>query len=373
MNIVKRISLTISCSLLINFEAGYADGNKPDSIKVGVIQSLSGIAAEDGKTVVQALKLAADDINSKGQIKLELLIEDDGTQPKNSVAALKSLIQQQVQVVIGATWDFTTNAILSVLSIMPIKGPLVFNTSTLPESISLSPLNGYGFFINAITAADEAAVFNDFLAKRKANKMAVVFANNSWGETQLKAYKDIATKHGVAVVYEGRSSSYDTNEWNTFVSRIKQKKVDIVVLLLNKNDLEVFLRRAGELGLKSSFFASKNLFDALRSSTSKETFNGTCFTYPLDRLEKEVDFRSRYRSAFGEDARIYADNTYDALFIIARAAEDSKKRGIALQDALRSVKYDGVVGRYEFSEAKSFSTGNSSLVCVHNGEARLEK
>ena len=137
--------------------------------------------------------------------------------------------------------------------------------------------------------------------------------------------------------------------------------------------IEVFLRKAAELGLKASFFASKNLYDAVRSSSAKDLFNGVCFTYPMEQLQRESDFRARYKAKFGEDARMYADNTYDALFILAKAIQDSREQGSSLKDASRAVTYDGLTRRYEFSEAKSFGTGSSSLVCVRNGETQLEK
>lgn len=80
----------------------------------------------------------------------------------------------------------------------------------------------------------------------------------------------------------------------------------------------------------------------------------------------------RFKEKFGEDARSYADNSYDALFIIDKAIEIGRAQNILLKDALRLVKHDGLVGKYEFSEENSFTLGNSSLVCIRDGEVRLE-
>ncbi|MCB0332816.1 MAG: ABC transporter substrate-binding protein [Bdellovibrionales bacterium] len=57
-----------------------------ESLRVGVIQSLSGIAAEDGKTVVQALELAQEELERRG-VQIELVVEDDQTIPKNTVSS----------------------------------------------------------------------------------------------------------------------------------------------------------------------------------------------------------------------------------------------------------------------------------------------
>jgi len=61
------------------------------AIKLGVIQSLTGAAEEDGRTIVRAVQLAADEINARGDVRVSLLIEDDATQPKNSVTSFNKL------------------------------------------------------------------------------------------------------------------------------------------------------------------------------------------------------------------------------------------------------------------------------------------
>ena len=359
------VNLSLTC-----LEEAFAQAAQSSAvIKIGVIQSLTGIAAEDGKTVVQALGLAADDINSQGKQKVELLIEDDGSQSKNSVTALEGLARRGVDIVMGATWSFTTNPLLALAA---RKHLVVFNTSTLSECLSLPEAGGFGFS-NTVAATQEALPFETFLASHHFSNGTIVFTNNSWGETQLAVYRSIMAKLGVTVLDELRSTTYDANEWDAFVVKIKQRKADLVVLLLNKNDLEVFLRKAGDLGLKTSFFASKNAYDALRNTPSKHLFNGVCFTYPLEQLGRESDFRARYKNKFGEDARIYADNTYDALFIAVKGVEEARKRNIGLRDALRDVEYSGIVGSYKYAEGKSFSAGTSSLVCVRDGEVRLQK
>jgi ABC-type branched-subunit amino acid transport system substrate-binding protein len=87
------------------------------------------------------------------------------------------------------------------------------------EALSLSAANEYGF-TNAASARDEATAFEAYLKARNIKNTVIVFVNNSWGEAQLRVYKEIAAKHGVIVLDELRSTSYDANEWNIFVAKI---------------------------------------------------------------------------------------------------------------------------------------------------------
>lgn len=336
----------------------------PDSLRIGVVQSLTGIAAEDGKTVVQALELAAADIKQETGTSVELLIEDDQTTSKNAVTAFQKISASKPAAVIAATWDFTTNPLLPLIKQQRL---VVFNTSTLPDSLDLKSTDGFAF-VNAIRTADEAAPFRDFLGKVRSQTLAIVYANNSWGETQRRVYGDIARASGLQIVEEIKPATYDENEWRDLLPRIKQKKADVVLLLLNKNDLKVFLRRAQEVSLQGRFFASKNAFDAFHSESSKNMFEKLCFTYPLARVQREREFSDRYKARYGEQPRIYADNSYDALFIIEKAWRLSRERNVSLKDAMPAVVHSGVVGHYEYDANRSFSLGDSSLVCVAEGK-----
>ena len=88
-------------------------------------------------------------------------------------------------------------------------------------------------------------------------------------------------------------------------------------------------------------------------------------------MKTEVSFAERYRKKFNEEPRIYADNTYDALMILHRAAKISRAKMIPVKEALTQVTYDGLVGRYTWDKDRSFSIGTASLVCQENGSLRM--
>lgn len=335
--------------------------------KIGVVQSLTGIAAEDGVNIVRSLRLAAEEINANEALQVELVIEDDQSASKNSVAAFNKLAAQGIHAVIGATWDFTTNPLLPLARREKI---VVFSTSTLPEALNLKEADGFGF-VNAISVQAEARPFEAFIKRHEIKKAIIIFANNPWGLTQLDAYSNLAGRHGVSVLEKVSPSQYDINEWREIVPRIKTLKPEAVVLLLNKADLQTFLRRAKELDLQARFFASKNLWDALRLSQGREEFEGVCCTYPFEQMMGQKDFTARFRQQYKDEARIYADNSYDALFILHKAFQLSQAQKINLADALRTTEYQGLAGRYQYDALKSLSLGTSSLVCISNGRPAL--
>src|SRR5713226_10315423 len=78
-----------------------------ETIKIGVIQPLTGSVAYNGTTDVNGSKLALDEINAKGGVlgkKLELVIEDGQCRPANSVNAAEKLIQRDKVVAISGAF-----------------------------------------------------------------------------------------------------------------------------------------------------------------------------------------------------------------------------------------------------------------------------
>lgn len=355
--------------LIVSFfylENTFAQDQTAEIIKIGVIQSLTGIASEDGKTTAQALRLAAEEINSSGKTKVNLLIEDDQTLPKNTVSAFQKLKNENVDVVIGATWSFTSNAIVP----LAVQNKIVLlNTSTLADSINLKEGNGFAFS-NATNAIEHAKMFESYLKKNQIKKVLVVYTNNAWGEVQRKAYLEVAKKLGIEIVDELKSVALDSNEWSAMIPRVKGKNAELLLLLLNKGDLEVFIKKAKEQGVTTKFFSSYHLYDSYKMATSKEIYNGICFPYPLERLNRESDFIRKYQAKYGEEPRIFADNSYDAVFLIVKAKELAIKQGITFSEAIKKVEYDGLAGHYRYSEQTSLCTGQTSLACIENGKVQ---
>mgnify|MGYP001817185000 CR=1 FL=1 len=350
--------------LSILFLSLFAVSSFADEIlRVGVIQSTTGIAAEDGKTVVQALQLAAKDIN-EGQARIELLIEDDASIPRNTVSSYQKLKAKGVEVFLAATWDFTAN------SLFPLVGKerkILFNTSIFPEALFLEQSLGYGF-ANGLTVRGEARSFEKYLDKNRTKSIAIIYANNTWGEVQRAEYRRVADSRNLSVLLEQSSVAFDRNEWRELLPRLKSLKPDIIALLLNKNDIDVFIRRATELGLDAKYFASKNLYDALRMTKYKRQYEGVCFTYPSLALKKNKEFFERYSKAFGEEPRINADTSYDGLWILAKAHRLASEKGISMKQALMETQHQGLSHHYIFDSEDSFRVDATSLNCIKQGE-----
>jgi len=335
-------------------------------LRVGVIQSLTGIAAEDGKTAVQALRLASEHINQSEGLKVELLIEDDGTDSKQAVSAFKKLQGQGVQAIIGPTWSFTFN---SVIPLAARDKLVVVNTSTIPECLELSQSQGFAYS-TAISVSEHARIFNHYLAQKPAESAIVFYTNNSWGEAQKVAYTKVLQENSFKILNQIPSVNFDINDWRALLPREKKLAADVWLLLLNKSDLDIVIRRARELGVDSRLYASYHFGDTLRLTTQKRLLDQVCFSYPDEQLASEKEFVNSFLGRYGIPPRVFADSSYDALFLLHRALQQSLAQGTSLKEAMDKVTFSGVAGNYQYTAEATFSTGSVSLRCVKEGLAQ---
>ena len=117
------------------------------TIKIGLIQPLTGSVAYNGQADVAGSKQAVDERNAKGGVlgkKIELVIEDGQCKPANSVNAAEKLIQKDKVVALsGAFCSSATAAIIPVTE--KYKLPLITGVSSKSDLTE----KGYKYFFRA--------------------------------------------------------------------------------------------------------------------------------------------------------------------------------------------------------------------------------
>ena len=134
--------------------------NAAEVIKIGVTQPLTGAVAASGNYVVQGAKIAETWLNEKGGIlgkKVQLIIEDNKSNPKEAVAtAEKLIVRDKVPVLMGAWSSTYTLAVMPKL--IEYGVPMVVETSSSGK-ITISG-NPWIFRISPTSAMEAAAMAN---------------------------------------------------------------------------------------------------------------------------------------------------------------------------------------------------------------------
>ena len=102
----RRLVLTLVSALAFTLPILPGAIAQQDPVKVGVIQPLSGPVAASGNYVRMGAEIGRDWINSRGGVlgrQVQLLIEDNKSDPKEAAtAAEKLIVRDKVPVIVGA-------------------------------------------------------------------------------------------------------------------------------------------------------------------------------------------------------------------------------------------------------------------------------
>jgi branched-chain amino acid transport system substrate-binding protein len=217
------------------------------TIKIGVNEPLTGPFAASGTYVVNGAKIAADEINAKGGLlgkKVELVIEDNKSNPTEAAAVAEKLItEDKVPVMMGAWGSSLTLAVMPKL--MQYKVPMVVETSS-SSKITTSG-NPYIFRISPPSSV-EADAFRSIAPKIGIKKADFLVINNDWGRGSAddfgKVMKSMGIKVGLVEIMDQAAQDMTAQ-----LAKIKATDSDTIMVTTAVEQLTLVLKQAAALGI----------------------------------------------------------------------------------------------------------------------------
>jgi branched-chain amino acid transport system substrate-binding protein len=249
------VVLMLAASVVImGFSAPARAADAPQTIKVGVMISLTGPDAQTGGPAKLGYDLAVEEINKAGgvmvkafgkKIPLELVILDMETNPEKAIARAEAFNAQKVPICVGTTLVGASSEI--------------FEKNKLPVVASIMTINGvmgrgfkYFFNIGTLNSDIARAVFDVFAALPKGTmptKWAFLKETSDFS-TELFAFaKDAAAKQGITVTYEGQYAMM-TPDLSALIAGAKNSGAEVVFSFPTPPDAITMLKQMAQLGYK---------------------------------------------------------------------------------------------------------------------------
>jgi branched-chain amino acid transport system substrate-binding protein len=213
-------------------------------IKIGVIQPLSGSVAASGNYVRMGAEIGRDWINAKGGVngrKVELLIEDNKSDPKEAASAAEKLIvRDKVPAIMGAWGSSMTLAVMPKLEEYGV--PMVVETSSAASVTKRG--NPWIFRISPPSEMEALGLekYVDRLGVKKADFLAV---NTDWGRGAVGAFGDILKKKGESVgVVEYMDQA--ATDMSAQLTKIKGSGGDTLFVTTAVEQITLILKQAQE-------------------------------------------------------------------------------------------------------------------------------
>lgn len=355
-----RIDRTIKLFLPLAFAAGFAAQASAQTIKIGVNQPLTGPFAASGTYVVNGAKIAADEINAKGGVlgkKIELVIEDNKSNPTEAAAVAEKLITgDKVPVMMGAWGSSLTLAVMPKL--MEYKVPMVVETSSSGKITTSG--NPYIFRISPPSAI-EADAFQPMLPKLGIKKADFLVINNDWGRGASADFGKVLKANGVTVgLVEIMDQS--AQDMTAQLSKIKASDADTLIVTTAVEQLTLVLKQAHALGLKKQIIttgASQNPDQLIEQAgvAANNSMHLTTFLPWLPEDTPNPDATKYFISEWKKRGFNFAGTTesfrgYDGIrTIVAGIEKAGKAEPAAITEALWHVDVKGLNGTVKFEKA----------------------
>ncbi len=381
----RAISTFAAAALLSIGLAGQASAQ---TIKIGVNEPLTGPFAASGTYVVNGAKIAADEINAKGGLlgkKVELVIEDNKSNPTEAAAVAEKLITaDKVPVIMGAWGSSLTLAVMPKL--LEYKVPMVVETSSSGKITTSG--NTYIFRISPPSAV-EAAAFKDILPKLHMKKVDFLVINNDWGRGAADDFGKVLKGEGIGV---GLVETMDQSaqDMSAQLSKIKGTDSDTIMVTTAVEQLTLLLKQAAALGIKKRIVTtggSQNpdqLIDQA-GTAANGTYHLTTFApwYPdqtPDPTATKYFLGEWKKRGFNFAGATESFRGYDGIRTIAKGIEKAgKPEPEAITKALWDVDFTGLNGKIKFQKQgpagkeSGQSMPNVYLIQIDNGKVILPK
>ncbi|MFE5190317.1 urea ABC transporter substrate-binding protein [Streptomyces sp. NPDC056628] len=224
--------------------AGAKADTSGDTVKVGLLNSLSGTMAISEVTVHNALLLAVKEINAAGGVlgkKLDPVSQDGASDWPTFAEKAQTLITDSKVVATFGCW--TSASRKAVKPVFERNKSLLFYPVQY-EGLEQSP---YIFYVGA-TTNQQIVPGLDYLKKQGLTKLYLVGSDYVFPRTANKEIRAYAKAHGMEVVGEDYAPLGST-EFSTIVNKVKDAGADAVFNTLNGDSNVAFFKEYKSAGL----------------------------------------------------------------------------------------------------------------------------
>lgn len=348
---------------------------EPPELRIGLL-ALSGDRywESSGAPSVRGADLAEGEINEEGGVvvrgrhhRLRVIVRTYDPRPEAASTAARGLLNQDsVHALVGP--QLSAHAIPVAVIAESARVPMISPMSTSP----LTTRNKrFVFRLAAVDEAQAEGMARFALDSLKLERAAVLFDEaDAYSRDLSKRFQRAFQEGGGRVVAAETYTTDRTDDFSEQLARIAATEPDALYLPNPAREDTLQLRQARELGIDAQILGT-DTWD-LRAFSEHPLAQGVIATHQwhFDLPHPEVGaFLDRFREEYGTEPRTTAAMTYDAIRILALAAERAGSLGpMPLRDAIASIDdYRGATGLVSFQGTQD-PDRSITLSTIRDGE-----
>ena len=311
------------------------------AIRLGTLTPLTGAGGNYGPSMLKSMQWVAGEINAAGGVlgkKVELVSEDDQTNPEAAVRAARKLIDVDKVVAVMGTW---ASAVTTAVAPLCWESRTFLTTVSGSDTITQLPHQGYLVRTQPNTQL-QGKKFAEFMVSVGSKRVAILAVQAPFALPTQKIVGEELKKRGAELV---AAIVYDKDK-TTFRSEIDQAlraKPDMIYLNGYTPDVTVVLKdlfKAGYTGAKiaQAYAVNAKLLGAL----PPEVTDGTYTIAPSPSVESTA-YKRLAKALGNDDLDPYSCQTHDHISLVCLAIAHAKGEttGTAVKDHVRKISQGG--------------------------------
>lgn len=366
----------VGAALALAFVLVGARPARAETLKVGLLAPLTGPWASEGQEMKRNLELLTAEQNARGGLlgkKVELLVEDDGGDPRTASLAAQRLATQGVFAVVGTYGSAVTEATQSILDEAGVVQ--IANGST---AVRLTEKGLKHFFRTCPRDDEQGRVAVEAILRSKPGRVAVLHDSSAYSKGLADEIVALLKKRGQAPVFFDALTPKE-QDYSAILTKLKAASPEVVFFTGYYPEAGLLLKQKRQMGFLVPFLGGDAINNPdLVKIAGKEASVGFRFLSPpvprdLDTAEARA-YLSGYEKKFGEaPSSIYGVLAGDGFRVIARAVEATRSTNAdKLSEYLVSGLKDfaGYTGKIAFN-AKGDRVGELYRVYQVDAEGRF--
>lgn len=355
----KAVVLLIVLGMLLTYSSALSEQKK---FKLGAILALSGNAASAGEACRNGMTLAYDSLPQQTRDQFEIIYEDDGNVPRNTIAAFNKLTAADgINAAVG--FSSGTSAVIAPLAEQK-KLPLIAVAS------DSRIVNQRKYVVNFwVTPEEQMKVLMAHLAKLRYRRIARVSATQEF----LVAIRDAfdRSNRGVVEVVLDEEFATDVKDFRSFLTKLKSLgEVDAIYVQLYFGQVGLFAKQARELGVALPLFAVETFEDSNEVKVSAGALIGQWYVQADD---GQGEFLKSYQAKYPGASTYSAGNCHDIVLLVADALQQGKAPG-HFNDYLHQVRnFSGAMGTFSSTGDNRFSLPATVKIVTADGFKRIDE
>jgi branched-chain amino acid transport system substrate-binding protein len=355
----KILSIFICAAILIALILTGCSGGGEDGIKIGINYELSGQVASYGKSSVEGIEMAIEEINAAGGINGKKIIPvkyDNKSEPAEATTlANKLMTSDKVVAILGPATSGSFKATIPVA--INNKVPVVSGSATADDvTVDDNGVKEYAFrtcFNDSFQGTAMATYATINLSAKKA--VIIKDTSSDYGKGLAENFTKTFTGLGGQIVAEEAYVSGDT-DFNAILTKIKGMQYDVIYIPGYYNEAGLIIKQARAQGIKAPILGADG-FDApeLAELAGADALNDVYFTNHYSSLDQDPmvqDFIKAFEAKYNKEPDAFNALGYDlAKFVIDGIARAESLTGEAIKDALEATEeFKGVTGSFSIDE-----------------------